>query len=55
MVDTIIDVLEKGERAVCAIGAAHFVGEEGILSLLEAQGATISRISFAADDITSEQ
>lgn len=42
----ILSALEQREKAFFAPGASHFIGEKGILSLLEKQDVTITRLDL---------
>ncbi len=42
----ILNALETGEKAFFAPGASHYIGENGILNLLEKQNVTITRVEL---------
>ncbi len=45
MADKIMEYLKSGKKTMVVVGAAHYVGEDGILSLLEEKGLTVTKIS----------
>lgn len=45
MTDSIEKLLRQGDNAFVIVGAAHFAGDEGIVSLLEQRGYSVDRIS----------
>ena len=46
MIDTAISYLEAGDKVFYAVGAAHMLGEDGIIAALEQAGYTVELISF---------
>lgn len=42
----IVSKLAAGEKAVFAVGASHFIGNTGIVALLEKEGITLTRLSL---------
>lgn len=44
MTDNIEKLLQQGDDAFVIVGAAHFAGDEGIISLLEQRGYSVDRI-----------
>ncbi|MBR6103071.1 MAG: TraB/GumN family protein [Ruminococcus sp.] len=51
MRDKIIELLKSGKKNIfLTVGSAHFVGDQGIIALLEAEGYKITKISPAPDE-----
>ena len=46
MEESVKEHLEKGDNVFFVVGAAHFVGEKGILALLEKDGYKVERIVY---------
>ena len=45
MLDTAVDYLNNGQKVFYIVGTAHFIGYDGIVSLLEDKGYTVELIS----------
>lgn len=45
MADTAESYMQSGDTVMMVVGAAHYYGEDGILSLLQSRGCTVERIT----------
>ena len=51
MTQKLIEYMKSGKTAMLVVGSAHFLGDEGIVSLLQEQGITVTKIT-SPDQIT---
>ncbi len=46
MVERAERMIDEGQRTLFIVGLSHFVGDEGIIALLEADGYTVERVEY---------
>ena len=47
MTEKLADYIKSGKTVMLIVGTAHFLGDDGIVSLLEKQGFTVTKITSA--------
>ncbi len=47
MTEKLVDYIKSGKTVMLVVGTAHFLGNDGIVSLLEKQGFTVTKITSA--------
>ena len=54
MTEKLVNYMKNGRKVMLVVGTAHFLGDDGIVSLLEKQGITVTKITSAEQLDTSQ-
>ncbi len=46
MRDKAVEWLKAGDKVFFAVGAAHLIGEDGLVELLRAEGYTVEQLEY---------